>query len=379
MFRRQRIADEIAALRPAEVPPGLRIAGAYAWRLLALAGLIGVVIFLIMQLRLLVIPIFVGVLLAALLGPFANWMRAHRVPNGLATAIAMLTLLGVVTGLVWLVVGQIRAGLPALQDRIATRVDESLAWASRTFGLSADEIGVAIDGAVGQFDLGNERLVSGALSIGSTAGELLAGALLALFALLFFLLDGRRIWLFVIGLLPRRSRPAVDGAASAGWRTVTEFAKVQIFVAFVDAVGIGLGAVLLQVPLALPIAVAVFLGSFVPIIGAFVTGSIAVLVALAYNGPGVALAMLGVVLLVQQIEGHVLQPLVMGTAVKVHPLAVVVSVAAGGFLAGIPGTLFAVPIVAFLNVFVRYISSGAWRGLPDPLRADLPPLPADER
>ncbi len=145
--------------------------------------------------------------------------------------------------------------------------------------------------------------------------------------------------------------------------------RVQIFVAFVDAVGIGLGAWILGLifgggngfPLVIPIAIAVFLGSFIPIVGAVVTGTLAVVVALVYFGPIPALLMLGVVLLVQQIEGHVLQPLVLGSAVKVHPLAVVLAVAAGSGLAGIPGALFAVPVVAVANVMVKYIASGTWR------------------
>jgi len=384
MFRRQRPEPAASTtLRAEDVPRGMRIAGAYAWRLLALAGVAGVLIFLVMQLSLLVIPLFIGVLLAALLGPFVGWLRRRRVPNGLAATIGLLTLLAVISGLVWLVVTQIRSGMSDLRERSVERFDELLGWVSSTFGLSQTEIQASIDEFFGQFDLTDDWFVSGALSIGATTADILTGAALALFALLFFLLDGRRIWLFVVGLFPRTAREAVDGAASAGWRTVTEFAKVQIFVAFVDAVGIGLGLVILQLPLALPIAVAVFLGSFVPIVGAIVTGSLAVIVALIYSGPVTALIMLGIVLLVQQIEGNVLQPLVMGSAIKVHPLAVVVAVAAGGFLAGIPGTLFAVPIVAFLNVFVRYIATGAWRTTPAPLAlgtADPPPAhPRPER
>ncbi|MFL0712068.1 MAG: AI-2E family transporter [Microcella pacifica] len=222
-----------------------------------------------------------------------------------------------------------------------------------------------------QLDVGGGWLVSGALSVGSTLTEVLTGSVLVLFAVLFFLIDGRRIWQFVVGLFPRRARTPVDGAGRAGWLTLTNFVKVQIFVAFVDAVGIGLGAVILQLPLALPIAVAVFLGAFVPIVGAVVTGALAVFVALVYYDIVIALIMLGIVLLVQQIEGNVLQPLVMGTAVKVHPLAVVLAVAAGGFLAGIPGTLFAVPLVAVLNVVVRYLSRGQWRTNPRPSLADV--------
>jgi predicted PurR-regulated permease PerM len=193
--------------------------------------------------------------------------------------------------------------------------------------------------------------------------------LITLFATLFMLIDGKGIWSWVVRIFPRRARAAVDGAGKAGWTTLGNFVKVQILVASIDAVGIGLGAALLQVPLAFQIAVLVFLGSFIPIVGAVATGAVAVAIALVYNGWPIALAMLGVVLLVQQIEGHVLQPLIMGTAVKVHPLAVVLVVAAGSMLAGIAGALFAVPVAAVLNVMVHYISSGVWKHTP------APPLP----
>ncbi|WP_168212434.1 AI-2E family transporter [Microcella pacifica] len=355
-----------------DVPPGVRIASDWSWRVLAIAGAAGVLIFLVIQLRLLVIPLFIGVLIAALLVPYAGWLSSRlRFPRWLAIVTAMVTLLAVVSFLVWLVVSQVRAGYASLEERSVERYDEFLAWVSTTFELSPDEISVIVDDTVAQLDLGGGWLLSGALSVGSTLTEVLTGTVLVLFAVLFFLIDGRRIWQFVVGLFPRRARTPVDGAGRAGWLTLTNFVKVQIFVAFVDAVGIGLGAVILQLPLALPIAVAVFLGAFVPIVGAVVTGALAVFVALVYYDIVIALIMLGIVLLVQQLEGNVLQPLVMGTAVKVHPLAVVLAVAAGGFLAGIPGTLFAVPLVAVLNVVVRYLSRGQWRTNPRPSLAGV--------
>lgn len=359
------------------VSPGMRVAADWSWRLLVVAGALGVIVFLVIQLRLLVIPLLIGVLLAALLVPYAAWMqRSLRLPRWLAVAIAMISLVGVVTGLVWLVVWQVRAGWPALQERSLEAFDEFLIWLSTTFGLSGDEIAAAVDEFFGGLDLSTGGpLVTGALSIGSTAAELLTGVALVIFAVLFFLIDGRGIWSFIVRLFPVKARVAIDGAGDAGWLTLTNFAKVQIFVAFVDAVGIGLGAFILQLPLALPIAVAVFLGSFVPIVGAIVTGSLAVIVALVYYGPVTALIMLIIVLAVQQVEGNVLQPLVMGPAVRVHPLAVVLAVTAGGLIAGIPGTLFAVPIIAFVNVFVRYIASGRWRTIPQPLPSDILPPP----
>ena len=207
--------------------------------------------------------------------------------------------------------------------------------------------------------------------MGSTVTELFAGVLLTLFSTLFILIDGKGIWSWIVRVFPRRARAALDGAGKAGWLTLQNFIKVQILVATIDAIGIGAGAAILQLPLAIPIAVLVFFGSFIPVIGAVATGALAVFIALVYNGPVIALIMLGGVLLVQQLEGHVLQPLVMGSAVKVHPLAVVFAVAAGSYIAGIPGALFAVPIVAVVNVMVNYVASGAWREQPRPRVEDV--------
>ncbi len=375
MFWRPK-ADPIPPAGGDAVAPAMRTAAAWSWRVLVVAGAFGVLVYLIIQLRLIVIPLLIGVLLAALLVPFAAWMKRRlRFPHWLAVAVAMLTLISVVTALIWLVVAQVRAGWPALQDRSIDAFDEFLTWLSATFGLSANEITTWIDGIVAELDFSTGGpLVTGALSVSATAAELLTGTVLVLFSLLFFVIDGPNIWRFVVRLFPKTARPAVDGAAQAGWLTLTNFSKVQIFVAFVDGLGIGLIAWALGLPLALPIGVAVFLASFVPFVGALVTGALAVLIALVYNGPFIALLMLAGVLLVQQIEGNVLQPLIMGPAVRVHPLAVVLAVATGGLLAGIPGTLFAVPIVAFVNVFVRYIARGQWRVTPSPtLRDILPP------
>ena len=168
--------------------------------------------------------------------------------------------------------------------------------------------------------------------------------------------DGRQIWSWVVRLFPKDTRARADGAGLRAWHTLISYVRATLAVAFVDAVGIGVGAAVLGVPLALPLGVLVFLGSFVPIVGATVTGLVAVLVALVAKGPVTALLLLGVVLLVQQVEGHVLQPLLLGRAVKVHPLAVVLAIATGVLLAGIVGALVAVPIVAVANTVASYLT-----------------------
>ena len=359
------------------VPPALKIAAAYSWRILLVIGVVAVLIFLIIQFRLIVIPFMISILVGALLVPLVNWLVRHRWPRGLAIAVAMLGTIGIISGLVFAVISQVRSGFPSLQAKTLQAYDDFTAWLldSPLHLTEAD-----ITGYLGQVwtavQRDSEALVSGVLSVGSTAGQVIAGLLLTLFATLFILIDGRGIFSWVVRLFPKRARPAVSSAGEAGWVTLTTFVKVQIFVAFVDAVGIGLGAWILGLfyggfPLVIPIAVAVFLGSFIPIVGALVTGALAVFVALVYLGPIPAVIMLGIVLLVQQLEGHVLQPLVMGPAVKVHPLAVVFAVAAGGFVAGIPGALFAVPVVAVTNVVVKYLASGAWRTTPHPTAQDV--------
>jgi len=377
--RQKPIPEPDAAAIEARVPASLRVAGAYSWRILLVLGVLAAFIFLIAQLKDIVIPFMVAILVAALLVPLVQFLVRHRWPKPLAVALAMLGTIAIVAGLIFVVVSQIRSGYPDLQERSLTAYDNFKVFLAQSpLQLDDKEIQVYIDQAFAAIQKDSQALISGALSVGTTAGHVLAGLLLVLFATLFILIDGKGIWAWIVRLFPRRARAAVDGSGHAGWVTLTTFVKVQIFVAFVDAVGIGVGAWILGLvfggfPLVIPIAIAVFLGSFIPVVGALLSGVIAVFVALVYLGPIPALIMLGIVLLVQQVEGHVLQPLVMGSAVKVHPLAVVFAVAAGSFLAGIPGALFAVPVIAVTNVMVKYIAGGDWKTNPRPKAEDILP------
>lgn len=185
--------------------------------------------------------------------------------------------------------------------------------------------------------------------------EVITGLLLAMFATLFLLYDGKRIWLWSLKLVPAAARPGVAGAGPRAWRTLTAYVRGTMIVAMIDAVFIGVGIHFLGVPLAVPIGVVIFLSSFVPLVGAVVSGALAVVVALVTEGVFTALMALMVVLLVQQIEGHVLQPFILGRAVRVHPLAVVLAVATGGIVAGIGGAVVAVPLVAVGNTVVGYL------------------------
>ncbi|MFT4307160.1 MAG: AI-2E family transporter [Microbacterium sp.] len=354
------------------VPRGLRVATAFAWRLLVVAAAAGVIVWLVIQLKMLVIPLLIAILVAALVWPAFTWMLRRRVPRWLAIVIAVVGTFAIVSGLFWLAVWQITLQWASVRDRTVegiTRFREYLI--DGPLHLTTQQIDDLLDQALGLLQEQGETLWSGALAIGSTVGHLGTGALLTLFILLCVLADGGGIWRWTTKLFPAGARVAVDGAARAGWVTVVNYARTQLLVATIDAVGIGLGAFLLGVPLAIPVGVLVFLGSFIPLVGAVVTGALAVFLALAYNGVWIAVWMLAVVLAVQQIEGHILQPLLMGSAVKVHPLAVVLVVAGGAMVGGIAGALFAVPLAAFVNVAGVYLSSRAWETGMRPAPEDL--------
>lgn len=357
-LRRRTVSSDLS---PA-VPPALRQATAYSWRLLVIAAAIGVVVWLVIQLKLLVIPLLVAILITALVWPAFSFLLRHRWPRWLAIVVTVLGTIAVISGLLWLAVWQITREFGSVRDRTVEAVGQFRQYLiDGPLHLSAQQIDDGLRQAGTFLQQQAEVLWTGALAIGTTIGHVGTGLLLTLFILLCLLADGGGIWRWTTRLFPRVARPAVDGAGRAGWRTVITYARTQLLVATIDAIGIGVGAFLLGVPLAIPIGVLVFLGAFIPFVGAVVTGALAVFIALVYNGPLIALFMLIVVLGVQQIESHVLQPILMGSAVKVHPLAVVLVVAGGAMIGGIPGALFAVPLAAFVNVVSVYLSSHAWR------------------
>ena len=357
------------------IPAGLERATQWSWRLLLIAAAIAVGLFVVAQLSFLVIPLFVAVLLSALAAPVSIALRALRFPRWLATITTLVVFLVVVGGLVYLVINEVVRGWESLQARTILAYDDFVQYLlDSPLQVTESQLNEWVTALATEFNIDSSWILSGALSVTSSVGSWLVGAGIAIFALIFFIHDGARIWEYVVSWFPALARPAILGASRSGWSTLIEFVKVQIFVALVDALGIGLGALFLGLPLVVPIAVAVFLGAFIPIVGGTVAAALAILVALVYEGPVTALIMLIIVLAVQQLEGQILQPLIMGPALRIHPLAVVLSIAAGGYLAGIAGVLFAVPVVAFTNVAVKYLAAGDWRGDPEALPTTQNPV-----
>lgn len=335
------------------VPPTVRAASEWTWRLLLIAFGVFALFWLINLLAQVTYPVIIAVLLAALLQPI--FARLNRVmPRGPAAGITVLGTFAVLVGLISFVVNQLTGQMSDLVDQVGTGIEEIRAWALSTFNLSEGQLTSYLDTAWARLNE-SSNLGSSAAQAGLTAGHVLTGMAIAMFTLFFFLFDGPAIWAWIVRLFPRSARANIVSGGRIAWGQLQAFTRATILVAGVDALGIGLGAFALGVPFASGIALLVFLGAFVPVVGALVSGFVAVILALVAKGPLMALAMLGVVLLVQQIESHLLQPLLLGRAVRVHPLAVILAIAAGIIVGGIFGALVAVPLVAVANAVGHHL------------------------
>lgn len=350
-----------------DVPHALRIAAAWSWRLVvvALAGV--AVLWVVGRLQRVVIPVAISLLLAALLSPAVGYLRDRlKLHRTLATTLVMIGGLAVIAGVLTLVITQFMSSWSELSTKSSTGIHQIQNWLQRgPAHLSDRQLDSGLQAVQDWLKTHQSTLTTGAVTTATTAIDVLASLFLIFFTTFFFLRDGKKIWRFLCGLLPRAGREPLGSAGEQSWRTLVAYVRATVLVAFIDAVGIGIGLVALRIDLAFPLATLVFLGAFIPIVGATLSGTIAVLVALVTNGPVSALLVIAVVVGVQQLEGHVLQPLIMGRAVAIHPLAVITAIATGAVLAGIIGALVAVPIVAVLNTGVRHLAARR-AGEPEP-------------
>lgn len=340
------------------IPRGVRMAGAWAWRVVLFIAAAYLLLRLIGVLRIVVIPVVVALLLAALFEPAAAALRRRGLNRSLAAGLVLLGGLIVVGGGLGLIIRTFVAQFDDLSAQVGEGITEVKSWlSSGPLHLSQAQLDAGLERLQQQLSKNQGALTSGALSTASTLTEVLAGFFVVLFTLFFFLRDGGQIWQFLCRLLPRTARTPVARAGHYSWHTLVSYVRATVLVAFVDALGIGVGLAALRIPLALPLAALVFLGAFIPVVGATLSGVVAVLVALVTHGPLSAVIVLGIVIAVQQLEGHVLQPLIMGRAVALHPLAVILAIATGVVAAGIVGGLVAVPLLAVVNTAVRYLAT----------------------
>ncbi|MER7400116.1 AI-2E family transporter [Streptomyces sp. NPDC000151] len=342
------------------VPWGIRVAAEAGWRLLVLAATVYVLARAITSIQLVVLAFVAALLITALLQPTVAWLKHRGLPRGPATAITFITGF-VIMGLVgWFVVWQVMDNIDSVSSRVQDGISELKDWLLKSpFHVTEGQINDIAKNLQDAIGSNTEEITSAGLEGVTVVIEMLTGILLAMFTTLFLLYDGRRIWEWLLKLVPSAAREGVAGAGPRAWRTLTAYVRGTVIVALIDAIFIGIGLYFLNVPLAVPLAVFIFLFAFIPLVGAVVSGALACVVALVTQGVFTALMVLVVVLAVQQIEGHILQPFILGRAVRVHPLAVILSVAAGGLVADIGGAVVAVPLVAVTNTVVSYLRSYA--------------------
>jgi predicted PurR-regulated permease PerM len=344
----------------AQVPWGLDLAAAWSWRVVVIGGAGYAIFWLLGYFSVITLPLVIALLITALVSPLVNVLERVGVPRGLAAIVVVLGGLAAVAVLLTFVGQQVAGGASDLADSTVEGLQEIKDWL-KDGPLNASDS--QIDGYIQQMqDAISERSKDGEVlnqvtELGATLGHVLAGFFIVLFSTFFFLSDGARIWSWAVRLAPRAARERVDSSGRVAWISLTQFVRATVIVALVDAVGIMVGAAVIGVPFVLAIGVLVFLGAFVPMVGATVAGSVAVLVALVDQGPIAALAMVAVVIGVQQLEGHILQPFLMGRWVSVHPLGVIVAIGLGVIVGGVAGALVAVPLAAALNAVVQHLAS----------------------
>ena len=344
----------------AGVPRPLRLAAAIAWRFLVVAAAIALLALLAARLRVVVLPVVLALFAAAVLAAPTMWLRRRRVHRTVAAAIvffgAVLLTLGALAITVPLAAGQ----LDQVSTNVQTGIDRVTDWVLDG-PLEVDRADLREYRERGLEELRGRAgsIAGGALGGAYLLVELVTGLLLTLVLLFFFLKDGDRLWPWTVGLFPEPARQRVDDVGRIAWRTLGGYLRGQAIVAFVDAVLIALALWLIGVPLILPLALLTFLGGFFPIVGALLAGIAAALVALVTEGLTAALLVAAAATAVQQIEGNLLQPFVVGRAVQLHPIAVLLAVTAGAVVWGLPGAIIGVPLVAVVAQSASYLRSGA--------------------
>lgn len=364
----------------AQVPWGIDLAAAWSWRVLVIAAAVLGLGWTLAYFAVITLPLVVALLITALVSPVVRWLHRSGLPKALATGLVVLLGLASVSLLLTFVGQQVVEGATDLATSVATGLGQIKDWLrTGPLGITDSQLSTWIDDAQQAITTSTKdgQVVNHVTEVGTAVGHVLAGFFIILFATYFFLADGDRIWSWLVRLAPRAARESVDGSGRVAWISLTQFVRATVIVALADAIGIGIVAAVLGVPFVLAIGVLVFLGAFVPMVGATVAGMVAILVALVDQGPFTALLMLGGVILVQQIEGHILQPFLMGRFVSLHPLGVIVAIGCGVLVAGVAGALVAVPLAAAGNAVVQHLARQADLAAEHPTESSEPSTEPD--
>lgn len=342
--------------RPDPIPRWLRISSELAWRSLLVAAAIVVLALLVSRLRVVFLPVTVALLVSTLLVPPVTWLQRRRVPRLAGTLLTVGASLLVVVAVATVVAPQVKREVEDVDVSVSSGVDRVSEWLSEgPLGLAENDVRRYRERFDRELDERSGALATGALGGALLVVEVVIGLVLAVVLIFFFVKDGRRMWAWFVTRFPERLRTDVHAVGVLGWGALSGYLRGTTLVALVDAIGIGIALLLLDVPLALPLALLTFVAGYFPIVGALFAGFAASMVALAANGLTNALLVVAATLLVQQVEGNLLQPLIVGRAVKLHPAAIIVAVATGGVLWGVAGAFIAVPTAAVVTQAVGYL------------------------
>jgi predicted PurR-regulated permease PerM len=344
------------ANRGPRLQKGVRALAVVSAQLLLIAAALVALGWVLGKLWPILLPIILGLLFATVLWPPTRLLRRLHFPPALAALVVLLAFLAVVAGLFSWIVPQVADQADELADAATAGLQDVQEWVTGPpLNLGEDQIGQAVDQVIDSIQ-GNAQNIAGYALTGVTAvGSGLLNLVLALVLAFFFIKDGPRWLPWLAAQTGPQVAPHVAALSYKTWTTLSEFIRQQALVGFIDAFFIGLGLWILGVPLVLPLALLTFFGAFIPIIGAFVAGAFAVLIALVSNGWQTALIVLVIVLVVQQLEGNVLQPILQGRGLNLHAAVVILAVTAGGSLYGILGTFLGVPVAALIAVVYRYV------------------------
>ncbi|MCW2757834.1 MAG: family transporter, partial [Nocardioidaceae bacterium] len=321
---------------PAHVPYGVDLAAAWSWRLLIIAAATLGTLYLLSFFAVIVFPLIVALLITSLVAPVVSWLERIGVRRRVGALLTVVVIVGLVALLLTFVSSQIASGFSDLEKQVVDGISQIRDWLQTgPLKITDKDFQDALTSLQDRLSSSDTNVVGTLTELGATVGHVVAGFFIILFATYFFLADGALIWTWFVRLFPRVARGRADSSGAVAWFSLTQFVRATVIIAATDALGISIWAAVLQVPFVLAIGVLVFLGAFVPLIGASASGAVAVLVALVSHGWVAALLMLIGVVVIQQLEAHVLQPFLMGRFVSVHPLGVIVAIGCGVLVAGI--------------------------------------------
>jgi predicted PurR-regulated permease PerM len=343
-----------------DVPRWLRISAGWAWRLLLLAALLWVAGKVASLLYLVIVPFAAAILLTALLQPLEARLRRSGLGALSATWCTLLLAFALIGGAVWLVTTRVEAEYPTLVSQVGRTSTQIQSWlASSPFHIRTGNLAKISDNLVNYLSQHRSTVEGAALTGGRIAVELLAGIVLCFFISFFLIKDGSRIWSWLIGGLSQEQGRRASLAGGAAWHAVVYYVRGTVVVAAIHAIVMGITLTVIGSPLVAPLALFMFVAAFVPLAGVLIAGTVAIVIVLASKGLIAALIVLAVMIVMNQLEGHLLQPQVVGKMVRLHPLAVILVLAVAGVVAGIAGAVVAVPITAALTSAARALRRDA--------------------